>query len=31
MNGVVYLETGQSPTLTTNKGEGSKIAIIKNG
>lgn len=31
MNGVVYLETGMSPALTTNKGEGNKIAIIKNG
>lgn len=27
MNGSVYSENGLSPTLTTNKGEGSKVAI----
>lgn len=27
MNGNVYSENGLSPTLTTNKGEGSKVAI----
>ena len=27
MNGSVYLESGLSPTLTTNKGEGNKVAI----
>lgn len=27
MNGSVYSENGLSPTITTNKGEGSKIAI----
>lgn len=27
MNGVIYSESGLSPTLTTNKGEGNKVAI----
>lgn len=27
MNGQIYLSEGMGPTLTTNKGEGNKIAI----
>ncbi|EAK8916752.1 hypothetical protein EON15_13145, partial [Listeria monocytogenes] len=29
MNGKVYSDEGISPTLTTNKGEGQKVAIIQ--